>query len=43
MTTSESVVQIPRSLQLPFPLERAEFLKLRKSRGVWIPLALLTV
>jgi ABC-type transport system involved in multi-copper enzyme maturation permease subunit len=43
MTTLESNVQIPHSLRMPFRLERAEFLKLRKSRGVWIPTALLTV
>ncbi|MGD0167656.1 MAG: ABC transporter permease [Gaiellaceae bacterium] len=43
MTSLESTVQIPRSLRLPLRLERAEFLKLRKSRSVWIPLALLTV
>ncbi len=43
MTTLESNVQIPRSLRMPFRLERAEFLKLRESRSVWIPLALLTV
>jgi ABC-type transport system involved in multi-copper enzyme maturation permease subunit len=43
VTTVESEVRIPRSLRLPFRLERAELLKLRKSRGVWIPTALLTV
>ena len=43
MSTIESTVQIPHSLRMPFRLERAEFLKLRKSRGVWIPLALLTI
>ncbi len=43
MTTSDSAVQAPRSLRMPFRLERAELLKLRKSRGVWIPTALLTV
>jgi ABC-type transport system involved in multi-copper enzyme maturation permease subunit len=43
MTTSESTVQIPRSPRLPFRLERAELLKLRKSRGVWIPTVILTV
>jgi len=43
MTSLESTTQVPRSLRLPFRLERAELLKLRKSRGVWIPLVLLTV
>jgi hypothetical protein len=43
MTSLESTGQIPRSLRAPFRLERAELLKLRKSRGVWIPAALLTV
>jgi ABC-type transport system involved in multi-copper enzyme maturation permease subunit len=43
MTSLESTAQIPRSLRLPFRLERAELLKLRKSRGVWIPTALLTI
>jgi ABC-type transport system involved in multi-copper enzyme maturation permease subunit len=43
MTSLESTTQLPLSLRLPLRLERAEFLKLRKSRGVWIPLALLTV
>jgi ABC-type transport system involved in multi-copper enzyme maturation permease subunit len=43
MTTLETTAQIPRSLRLPFRLERAELLKLRKSRGVWIPLALLSI
>jgi ABC-type transport system involved in multi-copper enzyme maturation permease subunit len=43
MTSLESTTQVPLSLRLPFRLERAELLKLRKSRGVWIPLALLTV
>jgi hypothetical protein len=43
MTTPESTVQLPRSLRIPFRLERAELLKLRKSRGVWIPTALLTI
>jgi ABC-type transport system involved in multi-copper enzyme maturation permease subunit len=43
VTTSESTVQIPRTPRIPFRLERAELLKLRKSRGVWIPAALLTI
>jgi ABC-type transport system involved in multi-copper enzyme maturation permease subunit len=43
MTSLESTAPIPRSLRLPYRLERAELLKLRKSRGVWIPLALLTI
>lgn len=43
MTSFESTTQVPLSLRLPFRMERAELLKLRKSRGVWIPLALLTV
>ena len=43
MTSLESTTQVPLSLRLPFRMERAELLKLRKSRGVWIPLALLTV
>jgi ABC-type transport system involved in multi-copper enzyme maturation permease subunit len=43
MTTSESITQLPRPLRLPFRLERAELLALRKNRGVWIPAALLTV
>jgi len=43
MTTLESNVQLPHSLRMPFRLERGEFLKLRKSRGVWIPLALLSI
>ncbi|HEY5160273.1 MAG TPA: hypothetical protein VII83_04290 [Gaiellaceae bacterium] len=30
-------------MRIPFRLERAELLKLRKSRGVWIPTALLTI
>jgi ABC-type transport system involved in multi-copper enzyme maturation permease subunit len=43
MTSLESTTQVPLSLRLPFRLERAELRKLRKSRGVLIPLALLTV
>ncbi|MGC9973824.1 MAG: hypothetical protein ABSC36_00345, partial [Gaiellaceae bacterium] len=43
MTTMESTAQISRPPRLPFRLERAELLKLRKSRGVWIPTAILTV
>jgi ABC-type transport system involved in multi-copper enzyme maturation permease subunit len=43
MASLESTTQVPLSIRLPFRLERAELLKLRKSRGVWIPLALLTV
>jgi ABC-type transport system involved in multi-copper enzyme maturation permease subunit len=39
----ETTAQIPRSLRLPLRLERAELLKLRKSRSVWIPTALLTI
>jgi TRAP-type C4-dicarboxylate transport system permease large subunit len=35
--------QVPLSLRLPFRLERAELLKLRKRRGVAIPTVLLTV
>jgi ABC-type transport system involved in multi-copper enzyme maturation permease subunit len=43
MTTSESAVQIPKPQHPLFRLERAELLKLRKSRGVWIPTAILTI
>jgi len=43
MSTIETTAQIPRSLQAPLRLERAELLKLRKNRSVWIPAALLTV
>jgi len=43
MTTMDGTVQVPHRLRAPFRLERAELLKLRKSRGVLIPLALLTV
>lgn len=43
MTTIDTTPQIPRSLRLPFRLERAELLKLRKNRSVWIPAALLTI
>jgi ABC-type transport system involved in multi-copper enzyme maturation permease subunit len=43
MTSLESTAQIPKSPRVPFRLERAELLKLRKSRGVWIPAAILTV
>ncbi len=43
MTTIESSSQVPRAPRVPFRLERAELLKLRKSRGVWIPTAILTV
>ena len=43
MTTSESAVQVPKPPRPLFRLERAELLKLRKSYGVWIPTALLTV
>jgi len=43
MTTSESTAQISRPSHLLFRLERAELLKLRKSRGVWIPTAILTL
>src|ERR1035437_2332037 len=43
MSTLESPVQIPRPRRLLCRLERAELLKLRKSRGVWIPTALLTI
>ena len=43
MSTLDSAAQVPQRVWAPFRLERAELLKLRKSRGVWIPLALLTV
>jgi len=43
MTTTDSALEITRSVRLPFRLERAELLKLRKSRGVWIPTTLLTI
>ena len=43
MTTLESTAQIEKPPRVPFRLERAELLKLRKSRGVWIPAAILTV
>ena len=43
MTSLESTTQVPLSLRLPFRLERAELLKLRKNRSVWIPAALLTI
>jgi ABC-type transport system involved in multi-copper enzyme maturation permease subunit len=43
MTTLEGTAQTPRSPRVSFRLERAELLKLRKSRGVWIPTAILTV
>jgi len=43
MTTLETTTQISRPPRVPFRLERAELLKLRKSRGVWIPTAILTV
>ena len=43
MTASASAVQAPRSVAPALRLERAELLKLRKSRGVWIPAALLTI
>jgi hypothetical protein len=40
---ASSTLQVPRSLRLPFRLERAELLKLRKRHGVAIPTVLLTV
>ena len=43
MTTSESAVQVSKPPHLLFRLERAELLKLRKSLGVWIPTAILTI
>jgi len=43
MTTVDSAVRAPQQPRLPFRMERAELLKLRKSRGVWIPTAFLTV
>ncbi|MHB8060226.1 MAG: hypothetical protein ACYDHO_05275 [Gaiellaceae bacterium] len=43
MTGSAGAVRTPQSPRIPFRLERAELLKLRKSRGVWVPTALLTV
>jgi ABC-type transport system involved in multi-copper enzyme maturation permease subunit len=43
MTSLESTTQVPLSLRLPFRLERAELLKLRKSLGVWVPTAILTI
>jgi ABC-type transport system involved in multi-copper enzyme maturation permease subunit len=43
MTSLESTTQVPLSLRLPFRLERAELLKLRKNRSVWTPAALLTI
>lgn len=43
MSTLESSVQISHPRRTIFRLERAELLKLRKSRGVWIPTALLTI
>jgi hypothetical protein len=43
VTGSDNAVQAPRPARMPFRLERAELLKLRKSHGVWIPTALLTV
>jgi ABC-type transport system involved in multi-copper enzyme maturation permease subunit len=39
----ESAVSVPRTRGPIFRLERAELLKLRKSRGVWIPTAILTI
>jgi len=43
MTISESAVQIPKPPHLLFRMERAELLKLRKSLGVWVPTAILTI
>jgi ABC-type transport system involved in multi-copper enzyme maturation permease subunit len=43
MTGLETTARVPRSLRLPLRLERADLLKLRKSRGVWIPTAILTI
>ncbi len=43
MTASEIAVQIPNPSHPHFRLERAELLKLRKSLGVWVPTAILTI
>jgi ABC-type transport system involved in multi-copper enzyme maturation permease subunit len=43
MTSLDSTVHVPHRLRAPFRLERAELLKLRKSRSVWTPTALLTI
>jgi ABC-type transport system involved in multi-copper enzyme maturation permease subunit len=43
MSTVESLVQAPRTPWTPLRMERAELLKLRKSRGVWVPTVILTV
>lgn len=43
MSTLESTATAPRVRGPLFRLERAELLKLRKSRGVWIPTAILTI
>jgi len=40
VSTLESSVQVSHPRRPIFRLERAELLKLRKSRGVWIPTAL---
>jgi ABC-type transport system involved in multi-copper enzyme maturation permease subunit len=43
MTALDLTLTAPRRLAAIFRLERAEILKLRKSRSVWIPTALLTI
>ena len=43
MTTVDSAVRAPQQPRLPFRMERAELLKLRKSLGVWVPTAILTL
>jgi ABC-type transport system involved in multi-copper enzyme maturation permease subunit len=43
MTAMDTDIQTPRPASLLFRLERAELLKLRKSSGVWIPTAILTI
>jgi hypothetical protein len=42
-TVPAAIAQAPRALRLPLRLERAEFLKLRRRRGVAVPTILLTI